>query len=73
MKIIKQIIRIVLSVILAFLALIPLASLFDHMNWSMFNSWALVHGSFLIAVPILAVLIYLLLGLIPFLRWQGKI
>jgi len=46
------------SVILGFLLMIPLAMLFDAMNWPLFHSWALAHGSFIFAWPILTVLAF---------------
>lgn len=66
--ILKQIVRIGVSAIPAFIALFPLAALFDRMNWPVFHSWGLAHGSFLIAVPVIASPVYVLLGLIPGLR-----
>lgn len=42
------------SIVLGFFLMIPLAMLFDAMNWPLFHSWGLVHGSFFIAWPALA-------------------
>ena len=42
------------SIVLGFFLMIPLAMLFDAMNWPLFHSWGLAHGSFLIAWPALA-------------------
>jgi hypothetical protein len=41
------------SIILGFFLMIPLAMLFDAMNWPLFHSWGLAHGSFIIAWPLL--------------------
>lgn len=65
---VKQIIRIGLSAIPALLALFPVATLFDRMNWPVFDSWGLAHGSFLVAVPVMACPIYVVLGSVPWLR-----
>lgn len=42
------------SIVLGFFLMAPLGALFDAMNWSLFHSWGLAHGSFLIAWPALA-------------------
>jgi hypothetical protein len=53
------------SAMLGFFAMIPLALLFDRMNWPAFQSWGLVHGSFLIAWPFLSFVSFGILRLIP--------
>jgi hypothetical protein len=45
--------QIVGSIISGFLLMIPLGMLFDAMNWPLFHSWGLAHGSFLLAWPAL--------------------
>jgi hypothetical protein len=42
------------SIVVGFLLMIPLAALFDAADWPVFHTWGLVHGSFLIAWPVLA-------------------
>ena len=64
----KQILRIGFSAIPALLALFPVASVFDQRNWPVFHSWGLAHGSWLIGGGLIACPIYVLLGLIPWLR-----
>jgi|GEM_PF-4104588 len=44
----------VVSVILGFILMFPLASFFDGKNWPVFNSWAMLHATVLIAWPLLA-------------------
>ena len=44
------------SVVLGFFLMFPLGKLFDTMNWPIFHSWGLVHGSFLLAWPGLTIL-----------------
>ena len=55
----------VIAIALGFVLMFPLGMLFDVMDWALFHSWGLVHGSFILAWPLLAVLSY---GLIRLLR-----
>jgi hypothetical protein len=41
------------SIVLGFLFMAPLGMLFDAMNWQLFHTWGLAHGSFLFAWPLL--------------------
>lgn len=41
------------STVMGLFPMVPLAMLFDAMNWPLFHSWGLAHGSFLIAWPVL--------------------
>lgn len=51
---------------LGFFLMVPLARLFDAMNWPVFNTWGLAHGSFVFAWPLLAYIsFYFLRILIP--------
>jgi hypothetical protein len=60
------------AVVLGFLLMVPLARLFDAMNWAVFNTWGLAHGAFVFAWPMLAYLsFYLLRIMIPTLRGRG--
>jgi len=49
------------SVVAGFALMWPLGWVFGLMNWPMFHSWGLVHGSFVIAWPMLSVLSYMVL------------
>jgi hypothetical protein len=57
-----QALRIVLSLLMGFLGLLPLGALFDTMNWPIFHSWGLGHGSFLVAAPAIGSITFFLLG-----------
>lgn len=48
----------IISLVLGFLLMIPLGLIFDAMNWSTFHGWGLVHGSFLLAWPMLTIACY---------------
>jgi hypothetical protein len=57
------------AIVLGFFLMLPVARLFDRMDWALFNTWALAHGSFIFAWPMLAyVSFYLLRALFPALR-----
>ena len=61
-------IQAVLSIVLGFFLMGPLAGLFEAMRWPMFHGWALAHGTFLIAWPVLTVLSFVVLSLVPWFR-----
>jgi hypothetical protein len=44
------------SLLLGFLLMAPLGALFNAMNWPLFHTWALAHGSFLFAWPLLTLI-----------------
>ena len=46
------------SVVLGFFLMIPLAMIFDAMDWPLFHGWGLAHGSFIIAWPLLTWISY---------------
>jgi hypothetical protein len=50
----------VVEVIVSLVACMAMESLFDRMNWPLFNSWALMHGSFVLLFPLLFLLIHLI-------------
>jgi len=52
------------SVVLGFLLMIPLGILFTAMNWPLFHTWGLVHGSFIFAWPWLAALAFAFLWVV---------
>ena len=52
------------SIVLGFLLMVPLGLMFDAMNWPLFHTWGLAHGSFIIAWPILACVSFGLLQLL---------
>jgi hypothetical protein len=49
------------AVVVGFLLMIPLAMLFDALNWPLFNGWALFHGSFVLAWPALSLISFVVL------------
>jgi hypothetical protein len=53
----------VISIVGGFLLMFPLGWLFGEMNWPIFHSWGLMHGSFVIAWPVLALLVYVVFRL----------
>lgn len=44
---------VVVSHLAGFFLMYPLVLLFNHMGWPYFNSWAMSHGAFVIAWPLL--------------------
>lgn len=60
-----------LSVPLGFVLMVPLSALFDAMNWPLFQSWGLIHGSFLMAWPMLTVLAFCALLCVDWL-WRHR-
>lgn len=45
------------SVVVGFLLMVPMAMIFDTMDWPLFHSWGLTHGSLVIAWPVLTLLL----------------
>jgi len=45
-------------VAVGFLLMFPLGMLFDSMNWPLFHSWGLAHGSFILAWPLLTLVCF---------------
>jgi hypothetical protein len=43
-------------IVIGFVLMFPLGMLFDGMNWPLFHFWALAHGSFVLAWPMLTLL-----------------
>jgi hypothetical protein len=52
----RRSLEILIAAIVGSLLLWPLAVLFDRMNWPVFHSWGLIHGSVLLAWPCLFLL-----------------
>jgi hypothetical protein len=48
-----------LSIVVGFVLMWPLGWLFGVMNWPVFHSWGLAHGSFVLAWPMLSALCFL--------------
>ena len=46
------------ALVAGFVLMYPLAAIFDHMNWPLFNGWAIGHGTFVIAWPVLTLVVY---------------
>jgi hypothetical protein len=49
------------SVVAGFFFMWPVGWLFGAMSWPVFHSWGLVHGSFVIAWPVLSLLAFAVL------------
>jgi hypothetical protein len=47
------------ATISGFLLMLPFALLFDAMGWPVFNGWAMGHGGFIVAWPVLTLLSFL--------------
>lgn len=45
-----------IAIVLGFFLMIPLGWLFNTMEWPLFHSWGLAHGSFIFAWPLLTLL-----------------
>ncbi|MGD1106720.1 MAG: hypothetical protein ABR865_06715 [Terracidiphilus sp.] len=52
----KTFFHVLVSIVLGFVLMIPLGLLFDAMNWPLFHTWGLAHGSFVLAWPALAII-----------------
>ena len=63
---------ILLSGLLGVVLMWPLGALFNFMDWPMFNSWGLAHGSFIIAWPFLAAFSYFALWVVMRRREQDN-
>lgn len=60
---------VVIAGVVGFFLMIPLAMLFNAMNWPLFHGWGLAHGSFILAWPLLTLLSF---GLLRGFRWLRK-
>jgi hypothetical protein len=60
--------HILFAVVAGFFALFPLGYIFRKMEWPLFEPWALGHGSFVIAWPILSYIAYRAWSLVLFIR-----
>jgi len=61
--------RAVISVVVGFLLMWPLGSLYGLVNWPTFQLWGLMHGGFFSAWPTLSIFTFLALGYVrPFTR-----
>jgi len=60
------------SIVFGFLLMIPLAMLFDAMDWPLFHSWGLVHGSFIIAWPLLTLISFVIVRVVVRLKPNSK-
>jgi hypothetical protein len=49
----KNALLIVVSWVAGFFLMIPLYLIFDALHWPIFNGWALAHGTFIVAWPLL--------------------
>jgi hypothetical protein len=60
-----------IATVAGFLLMIPLGVLFAHMNWPVFHPWALAHGSFTVAWPLLSYVCFVALGFVGS-RWRKR-
>ena len=65
----RTLIRLVASIGLGLLLLVPLGGLYGVLGLPVYHSWGLLHGSFTTAIPALVAASYVALGLIP---WFGS-
>ena len=52
-RVTETFLSIVISAGIGFVVMFPMAVLFERMNWPYFNYWAMQHGAFVIAWPVL--------------------
>ena len=67
----RTVIRLVASICIGTLLLIPLSAVYGAMGLPVYHSWGLVHGSFTTALPALVAASYVALGLIAW--FKGRI
>jgi len=60
--------RLGLALVAGLLGTIPLAMVAAYRGWRYLNGWALAHGTFVVVAPLLVVVAYIALGLVPGLR-----
>lgn len=60
------------AIILGFFLMAPLGMLFDKMNWPLFHTWGLAHGSFLFAWPLLTLLSFGAIEILILLRQKKQ-
>lgn len=65
---VKLVIRVGAGAIVGVLSLFPVGEFFDRKQWPVFHSWGLAHGSFIFVVGWIGLLIYWLMGMLPWLR-----
>lgn len=65
----RTILRVIASVLIGLLLLIPLAAVYGAANLPVYHSWELMHGSFATAIPALVAASFVALGLVP---WFGR-
>lgn len=64
--------KIVVEVIVTVVCCMATGSLFDRMNWPLFHSWALMHGSFALLFPITFLAVHLIGKSLENLLGNGK-
>src|SRR6476620_4698440 len=60
--------RLGLALVAGLLGLLPLAMVATYLDWPYLNGWALGYGTFVVVTPLLTVVAYVALGLVPGLR-----
>lgn len=68
----KRITRVAISAVVGLLVLMPVGDLFDRMDWPIFHSWGLAHGSFIFVTTWVGFFVYWVLGMIPWLRERSR-
>ncbi len=54
---------IALSIPIGFISMWPLGALFEAMHWPVFHGWGLAHGAFVVAWPLLSILVFAIMRL----------
>jgi uncharacterized membrane protein YoaT (DUF817 family) len=60
------------AIVFGFFLMIPLAIFFDAMNWPLFHSWGLAHGSFIIAWPLLTLISFAIIRVLVLRRLHSQ-
>jgi hypothetical protein len=64
----RHVVRLVSTAALSLVGLYVLVTVSTRMGCPFFEPWALAHGAFIVPLPVLMLLAYLLLGPIPWFR-----
>lgn len=60
------------SIAIGMLLLYPLGIFFNKMKWPIFNYWALAHGTFIVAIPILVFVVFKFIGIVEHLFAKNR-
>ncbi len=64
----RSIARFVLTILFGIFGIAPIAITFSYMKWPYFNTWAMAHGTFVLAFIITFVLSYIVMRFSPWFR-----